>query len=203
MAEGDDRRMLEALKKVAVALKEAGVGFALAGSYAAYARGGPQPSHDVDFYVAADDLERAQLVLRDAGMRPADPPEDWLSKVFDDDVMVDLIHRPNGRPVDRELLGRSTELDVDSVFMPVLDATDLLVHKLHAMTEHYCDYAGLFPLVRALREQIDWERARAETGDNIFAEAFFLLVERLHLVTAGVRGRVTAACERFPTPPSG
>ncbi len=177
--------MLEALKRVAVALKQADVPFALAGSYAAYARGGPQPSHDVDFYVSCEDLQRARRVLRDAGLRLADPPEDWLTKVFDGEVMVDLIHSPNGRPVGREMLERCTLLDVDSVVMPVLDATDLLAHKLHAMTEHYCDYAGLFPMVRALREQIDWGRARAETAGNVFADAFFLLAERLRLVADG------------------
>ncbi len=184
MSDADDMRMLDALKKVAVALKEADVPFALAGGYAAYARGGPQPSHDVDFYVAVEDLHLAQLGLRDAGLRLVDPPEDWLMKVYDDDVMVDLIHRPNGRPVDSALLGRAAELDVASVHMPVLDATDLLTNKLHAMTEHYCDYGALFPLVRALREQIDWARARAETEGNIFADAFFVLAERLRVVAA-------------------
>ena len=45
----------EALKRVAVALKESGAPFALAGGYAAWARGGPEPEHDVDFAIAEAD----------------------------------------------------------------------------------------------------------------------------------------------------
>ena len=34
-------------------------------------------------------------------------------------------------------------------------------------------------MARALREQVDWDRVRAETGDNDFAEALLLLLRRL------------------------
>jgi len=47
------------MKKVAVALKEADLPFALAVGYAAFARGGPQSDHDVDFYLCKDDLSVA------------------------------------------------------------------------------------------------------------------------------------------------
>lgn len=53
----------EALKRVAVVLKEAGVPFALTGGYAVWARGGPESVHDVDFLVAADDVEQAVEAL--------------------------------------------------------------------------------------------------------------------------------------------
>ena len=45
----DREELREALKLVAVALKESGVPFALTGGYAVWARGGPEPDHDVDF----------------------------------------------------------------------------------------------------------------------------------------------------------
>ena len=48
----------EALKLVAVLLKETGVPFALAGSYGLWARGGPEPDHDVDFMIAEEDAAR-------------------------------------------------------------------------------------------------------------------------------------------------
>ena len=41
----------EALKVVGVALKESGLAFALAGGYAAWVHGSPEPLHDVDFLV--------------------------------------------------------------------------------------------------------------------------------------------------------
>src|SRR4051794_24966398 len=49
----DDLR--EALKRAASALKADGPPFALAGSYALWVHGGPEPSHDVDFVVAEED----------------------------------------------------------------------------------------------------------------------------------------------------
>ena len=52
----------EALKRVAVTLKQAEVPFALAGGYAAWARGGPEPDHDVDFVVTEADAEPADGV---------------------------------------------------------------------------------------------------------------------------------------------
>ena len=55
MSSTDQEDMLEALKRVAVALKESGVPFALVGSYAGWARGGPEPAHDVDFMVPAEE----------------------------------------------------------------------------------------------------------------------------------------------------
>ena len=47
------------------------------------------------------------------------------------------------------------------------------------MTEHYCDFGRLLPHVRAVREQLDWERLRTEVADNDFAVAFLFLTDRL------------------------
>ena len=53
----------DALKHAASALKAHGPEFALAGSYALWAYGGPEPVHDVDFVVAEEDTEAAALTL--------------------------------------------------------------------------------------------------------------------------------------------
>ena len=181
----DDASVLrDAMKKVAVTLKQADIPFALAGGYAAFARGGPEPDHDVDFYVREEDVEAAVKVLDDAGLRIVRPPEDWLVKVFYDDAMVDLIFGPTGMPVTAEVLARAGEVEVDSVWMPVLSATDLLTSKLLALSEHYCDFAALFPTARALREQVDWRDVRRRSGDNPFAVAFLDLVVSLGIVDA-------------------
>jgi hypothetical protein len=176
--------LLETLKTVAVLLKEAQIPFAVGGSYGAYARGGPASEHDVDIMLMEVDIERALKVLTEKGYRAADPPEDWLVKVYDEDRLVDLIYRPSERPVDEAMLDRSDELPVGSVRMPVLPATDLLVNKLLAFAEHYCDFAAVLPLARALREQIDWAAVRAETAASPYAEAFLVLCERLELMPA-------------------
>src|SRR3954466_6959123 len=169
------------MKKVAVELKRADIPLALAGGYAAFARGGPESDHDVDFYLPPDDPPNAEKALDNAGLRVEYPPEDWLVKVYDGEAMVDLIHSPTDLKVTTELLDRADEIAVDSAEMPVLSATDLMLSKLLALDEHYCDFASLFPVVRALREQMDWPRLGRDTAHNPFAQAFLGLVAELVL----------------------
>ncbi|HSU10375.1 MAG TPA: hypothetical protein VLK57_14355 [Pseudonocardia sp.] len=175
----DDQPLRVAMKKVATALKGANVPFALSGGYASWARGGPEPSHDVDFVLLADDVPHALQVLDAAGLRVVEPPEDWLVKVYDGDALVDLIFRPAERPVTREQLDAANEVRVDSVVMPVQSATDLLAAKLLVLNEHYCDFARLFPHIRALREQVDWPALHEVVGHSPFARSFLALCGEL------------------------
>jgi hypothetical protein len=169
----------EALKRVAVALKESGYPFALIGGYAVWARGGPEPDHDVDFMVAQEDAAAVSAELAQVGLHVVQPPEDWLFKVFTDGTMVDVIHRDAGRPASREVFEDADLLEVLSIQMPVLSATELMVHKLTALDEHWCDFGRMLPVARALREQVDWDRVRERTSENPFAVAFLYLLERL------------------------
>jgi allantoicase len=84
--------------------------------------------------------------------------------------------------VESELIERSETLPVLSVQMPVLTATDILVTKLLALDEHYCDFGRLLPVARALREQVDWETVRREVAGNDFAVVFLQLLGRLGVV---------------------
>jgi hypothetical protein len=177
VSEQDD--IQDMLKRTAVALKRAEVPFALCGGYAAWARGAPEPEHDADFLVAEADRERAAEALAGAGLTVEHPAEDWLLKVVDGDTFVDVLWRTGGAPVDAGLVARSDVLPVLSVEMPVLRATDVLVTKLLALDEHYCDFSRLLPSARALREQVDWEAVREAVADNDFAVVFLLLLERL------------------------
>ncbi|MGZ8808187.1 MAG: hypothetical protein ACXWZ0_14480, partial [Mycobacterium sp.] len=77
-ARNDDLR--DALKRAASALRGPGPDFALAGSYALWVFGGPEPVHDVDFVVAEPDTEKAAATLKDAGFNIERTPEDWLFK---------------------------------------------------------------------------------------------------------------------------
>jgi hypothetical protein len=183
MVDEEQQGLREALKRVAVALKESGNPFALIGGYAEWARGGPEPEHDVDFMVADEDAEKVREWLSDQGFLVEDPPEDWLFKVYTDGAMVDIIFRDGGAPATRQVVGDASEIEVISVQMPVLSATELMVQKLKAMDEHYCDFGYLLPVARALREQVDWPRVRAEVEENDFAVAFLFLIERLRVIT--------------------
>jgi uncharacterized protein (DUF2267 family) len=169
----------ETLKKAAAALREAEVPFVLAGGLASWARGGPGTEHDLDLLVKPEDADMALDTLTAAGMRPEKPPENWLYKAWDGEVMIDLIFQPEGGAVDDELIERSDELEVEAVRMRVMTATDILVTKLLALKEHEVDYDSVVEVARSLREQIDWQRLRDETEDSPFARAFFTLVEGL------------------------
>ena len=52
------------------------------------------------------------------------------------------------------------------------------------MDEHYCDFAAELPVLRALREQVDWARLDRDVEHNPFARAFLSLVADL-----GIRDR--------------
>lgn len=176
-ARNDELR--EALRRAASALAAHGPGFALAGSYALWVHGAPEPVHDVDFVVAEPDAEAAATALAKAGFTIERTPEAWLFKACVDGAVVDVLHRVNGVPVDADLIHSAEGRDVLAVRMPVLAPTQVVIQKLRALNEHHCDFASLLPSVRAIREQVDWERVRASTADNHFAAAFLLLVARL------------------------
>ena len=182
MVDEAQQNLREALKRVAVALKETGIPFALIGGYAVWARGGPEPDHDVDFLVADADAAKAAERLAEVGFRVEHPPEDWLFKVYTDDSMVDVIFRDSGLPAERNVVQEADQIEVLSVEMPVLSATELLVQKMNAMDEHYCDFAKMLPVARALREQVDWDQVRDETHESDFAATFLFLLERLDII---------------------
>jgi hypothetical protein len=188
----EQSRLREALKLVAVLLKESEVSFALAGGYALWARGAPEPHHDVDFVVPEEDRERVAELLAEHGLEVIDPPEDWLFKVFVDGAMVDLLFRLNAEPVVTEDLADADELEVESVVMPVLDATTLITAKLNALDERACDLGRVIPAARAVREQVDWDDVAGSVADNDFAVVTLDLLARLGVLA----GQTSATAAR-------
>jgi predicted nucleotidyltransferase len=173
--------LLETLKRAAAALREADVPFVLGGGVAIWARGGPETEHDLDLFVKSEDADAALEVLTKAGFRPEKPPEDWLYKAWDGDVMVDLIFEPSGVTIDDEFIERAPETEVHAVRMRVLRPEDVLVTKLLAMREHEVDYESVLEIARAVREQIDWDDLRRRTQGSPYAKAFMTLVDELEV----------------------
>jgi predicted nucleotidyltransferase len=175
--------LLNAMKHAAGLMRDHRIPFALAGSLAIYAHGGPGSDHDVDFIVKPEDAERALAAFGENGWRCDRPPEGWLYKVYDEqDAMIDLIFAPNHKPVDDEMLDRAEELEVYAIMMKVMSVTDVLATKLLALKEHEVDYDPVLEVARACREQIDWDILRERTGDYPYAKAFFTLAEELGLM---------------------
>jgi hypothetical protein len=179
--------LLNVLKKAGGALNDAGIPWALGGGLACWARGGPQTEHDVDLLVKPEDAERAQAALVELGMRAESPPEGWLLKAYDGDVLVDLIFDPQGGPIDDALFARCEDLEVHAMRMKVAPLEDVLTEKLLALTEQNLNFASVLELARSLREQVDWEEVRDRTGSSPFAKAYFTLIEELDIVPAATR----------------
>lgn len=180
MADFDD--FLETLKKAAATLRDAEVPFLLGGGLAAWASGGPESNHDLDLMVKPEYAERAVRALAEAGFRVEDPPEEWLYKAWDGDVLVDVIFEPSGGPVDDAMFERAEEMDVAAVTMRVMALEDVMATKLLSLREHEVDYESVLEIARALREQIDWDEVWRRTKDSPYARAFFYLAEELGIL---------------------
>ena len=179
------------LKKTVAALREADVPFLLGGSLAIWARGGPESQHDLDFVIKPQDADRALGVLSEAGMRVEKPPEEWLHKAWDGEVLVDLIFAPRGLEVTDEVIERGDLLHVIGITIPVMALEDVLATKLMALHEHDLNYTSVLRIARSVREQIDWPSLRQRTAGSPYALAFFVMCEELGIVPAdshGLRG---------------
>lgn len=181
------QRQRDVLKGVATTLKGADCAFALAGGYAIWARGGPESTHDVDFVLPSEQVDQAVWALLGNGFQRVSSPEDWLVKVepAGSGTVVDLIHRLPMGPIDADLLARCDPVAVDSVTMPVMSATDLLLSRMLALGEHSCDLSPIIAASRALREQIDWPALSKEADASPFARAALVLLRELEVVRDG------------------
>jgi hypothetical protein len=184
------------LKRAAAALREADIPFLLGGSLASWARGGPETRHDLDLMIKEEDVDSALHALQAAGMRRDDPPEEWLVKAWDGDVLVDLIFHPKGMPITDEVIERGEDMAVLSMQMRVMALEDVVATKLLALSEHQLRYESLLSMSRALREKIDWQQVHERTASSPFARAFFVLLDGLGIVPAD--GRISAT-----VPPEG
>jgi hypothetical protein len=182
MASKEFEAIQATLKRTVAALRAADVEFLLGGSLASWARGGPESSHDLDLILTPENAERALTVLTEAGMRPERPVEGWLYKAWDGDVLVDLIFAPSGLEVD-EVIARGEDLPVLGMTLRTMALEDVLATKLLALSEHRIEYTGPLQTARALREQIDWRKLREQTRGSAYADAFFVLLEGLGVVS--------------------
>jgi hypothetical protein len=176
------------MKKVVAALREAQLPFLLGGSLAIWARGGPESRNDLDFIVKPGDAERALEVLEAEGMRPERPPEEWLLKAWDGDVLVDLIFAPRGLEVTDEVIDRGDALHTLGITVPVMALEDVLATKLLALDEHRLDYSSILQMARALRERIDWQALAERTSESPYARAFFALAQELEVAPRAREG---------------
>jgi len=175
----------DTLKKVVAALRDNEIPYLLGGSLAFWAHGGPERRKDLDFMIKAQDADRALEVLEAEGLRPEKPPEGWLYKAWDGDVLVDLIFHPKGMEIDDDVIARGEDLEVLAMPIRVMALEDVLCTMLMALHEHRADYSSLLQMARSLREKVAWDDVRARTDRSPFARAFFAIAEGIGVVGEG------------------
>jgi len=175
--------LVSTMKRSLAALRGDGIEVVLGGGLAVWARGGPATEHDVDLFVRERDAERALASLAALGFETERPPEGWLFKTWDGDILVDLIFDPAGGPVDDLLFERAEWMEVMAQPALVAAVDDVLVSKLLALAEHDLDYRPVLEVARSLREQGDWADVRRRTAASPFAAAFLTLVETLGIAS--------------------
>lgn len=175
-------RIEHTFKRAAGALERARIPFLLGGSLAVWVRGGPESCNDLDLMVRAEDADAALESLEAAGMRGERPPEGWLYKAWDGEVMVDLIFGPKGLLIGDGTFARSEPVSAFGVEVRAMALEEVLISKLRALHDHYLDYDPALQMARTVREQIDWDQVRRATADSPYARAFFTLIEGLGLV---------------------
>ena len=186
------KEIVDTLRLAAARLRDAGVRYCLSGSVATWARGGPETVNDLDLIVHPPDMDKAVSALEQIdGWRSETPPEGWLVKIWNGEVLIDLIHTVTGYESVEEILQRSEVMRVASLDMPVAQMEDVLTPKLLAFDEHYLDYTGALRAARALREQIDWDLLREKTCHSPYARGFLCLLEALEIIPVGERAQAS------------
>ena len=188
------KEMLESLRRVVAVLRDADVPYALGGGMALWAIGSSATDHDIDLLLPDEEAaQRAIEALEAAGLRTERPPEGWLRKAWDGDVLVDLVFKPTGIDA-RAAVDAAFERNVYAMPMQVMRAEDVFVSKLAACTEHSLRYESLLEHARALREQVDWDEVADRTEASPYARAFLVLLHDLGVVPgAGLRPEEAAA----------
>lgn len=178
-----DDQIIATLRRSAAALEAAGVPFMLAGSLAFWARGAPPSRNDVDLMVPPAYADQAVAALAAQGMQIARVPETWLRKVWDGEVMVDLLTSLLGSgEVTEEWIARAERLRVVGIVMPVVSLEAVMSAKLLSLSEHELDYGPTVAMARALREQVDWDVVRRAVDASPYGRAFFCLLHELQIL---------------------
>lgn len=191
------KEMLESLRRVVAVLRDADVPYALGGGVALWAIGSSATDHDIDLLLPDEETaDRAIEALEAAGLRTELPPEGWLRKAWDGDVLVDLVFSPTG--IDPSAAVEvAPERNVYAMPMRVMRPEDVFVSKLAACTEHSLRYEPLLEHARALREQVDWDEVAERTEASPYARAFLVLLHDLGVVP-GAGLRPSGVAERVP-----
>ncbi|MCE5291935.1 MAG: BON domain-containing protein [Nocardiaceae bacterium] len=172
-------RCLHSLTKAANALSSAAIPFAVGGSPAVYARGGPATAQAVDLFIKREDADRSFNEVVRTGMYVSPQPEGRDTTLSDNGILVNLIPRADGDAI----FTRASWMRVGPTSAYVLSGTDLIIESLKVLNPRKLDFSELLQVARSLREQVDWSAVRALTHQSPYARAFLGLLEDFRITT--------------------
>jgi hypothetical protein len=139
------------------ALAAVGVPYLFMGGVASIVHGRTSWTHDLDVFIRRADEPTAVEALVEAGYRLDPTPSSWLSKLWMNDVFLDVIYSSTG-PVelDDAMLERGQWADVWDRKIPVLGPEDLVVTKAIAHGEETAHY-WWDALSIIAKGELDWD----------------------------------------------
>ena len=152
------------LKKAVGVLRQADIPFALAGSMACWALGGPPSRHDVDLAIKHPTPSGRSRRWRRPGSRSSIRRRaGWSRRGWMTSWSTSSGRRWVWRS--RTRCCRRRDGQRRGMAVPALAPTDVLTSKLLALNEGHLDFEGLLAIVRGVREQVDWLELRRRTED--------------------------------------
>ena len=153
----DLRLISKVLGEVGAALDAAKIPYAVIGGVASASFGRPRWTHDIDILVRPEEAEQTLVVLAERGFRTEMTDHSWIYKAFKYGVMVDVIFRSTGGIyLDREMIERVTETQLEEHSVKVVPPEDLLIMKAVVHDErgprHWHDALGLISV-----GHLDWK----------------------------------------------
>lgn len=148
-------------RDVLLALRQAGVPFAVGGAFAVHRHTGIwRVTKDLDLLLLAESVPEALRCLGDAGFEIEIKDPVWLAKARRGEHFVDLITGMGNAvfSVDASWLERAEEDVVLDVPCRVLAAEELIASKVFVTRRERFDGADVVHLVQRCGAQLDWER---------------------------------------------
>ena len=153
----NEDEFVTAFRAACDALAGAGVPYLFMGGIASIVHGRTSWTHDLDVFIRRGDEPTAVEALVAAGYRLDPTTSSWFSKLWMNEVFIDVIYSSTG-PVDMDdaMLERGEWAEVWGRKVPVLGPEDLVVTKALAHgeeTEHYWWDA----LAIIAKGELDWD----------------------------------------------
>jgi len=156
-------------RDVLATLCDENVPFLLGGGYAMrHWTGISRDSKDLDIFVTRENRDRVLEVMNKRGYLTATPFPHWLSKIYWEDLYVDVIFNSgNGlTTVDERWFDFAVDGKLLGVSVKICPAEETLWSKAFVIERERCDAADVAHLIRAMGHRMDWRRLIERFGEN-------------------------------------